>query len=154
MSIWLAWGDASQVETFSRSGFGDLSGQGERILLVDDEADIRRTLAQLLGDSGYEVESAASGLEALNLVAASPPDLLLLDVLMPGIGGLEVARRVRQVHPRIPIIFLSAHADAETIAAEVPHAALLRKPFMREELNLQIRRCLSGPRAAPVSPPA
>lgn len=154
VSIWLAWGDASQVETFSRSGFGDLSGQGERILLVDDEADIRRTLAQLLGDSGYEVESAASGLEALTLVAVSPPDLLLLDVLMPGIGGLEVARRVRQVHPRIPIIFLSAHADAETIAAEVPHAALLRKPFMREELNLQIRRCLSGPRAAPVTPPA
>lgn len=144
VSIWLAWGDASQLETFSRSGFGDLSGQGERILLVDDEADIRRTVSQLLNESGYEVESAASGVEALDLVAASPPDLLLLDVLMPGIGGLEVARRVRQVHPQLPIIFLSAHANVETIAAEVPHASLLRKPFLSEELSLQIRRCLGA----------
>lgn len=151
VSIWLAWGDAADLESFSRSAWGDLAGQGERILVVDDEADIRRTLSQLLGDSGYEVASAASGAEALDLVADAPPDVLLLDVLMPGIGGLEVARRVRQVHPDLPIIFLSAHADADTIAAAVPQASLLRKPFLSEELNLQIRRCLGGGRPGGVT---
>lgn len=78
------------------------------ILLAEDEPAIREGLAVLLGGEGYEVMAAADGEEALRLYAARRPDLLLLDVMMPGLSGYEVCERVRAEDPLTPIVFLTA----------------------------------------------
>jgi CheY-like chemotaxis protein len=118
-------------------------GVGERILLVDDENDIRRTLSRLLIESGYAVETASNGADAIALIARQRPDLLLLDYAMPGMTGLDVAKTVRQTYPRLPILFMSGFADTKMLEVEMPAALLLRKPFGNDELHEAIRRSLS-----------
>lgn len=81
-----------------------------RILIVDDDATNTKLLKFLLTDEGYEVETANSSIDALALVANSVFDLILLDIMMPGMDGIEVCRRIRQTS-RTPIIFLSALVD-------------------------------------------
>ncbi len=84
------------------------------ILLVDDEEGIRRALARVLKAEGYAVELASNGIEALALMKgrAAPFDLLLTDMLMPGMAGVEVAREARKAHPDLPVIFMSGYTDA------------------------------------------
>lgn len=127
----------------------DLPGAGERILLVDDDEDVRSTVCQMLSDAAYQVTSAASGMEALDLIRQDVPDVLVLDIAMPGISGLTVAQDARQATPGLPIVFISGHAHREAIdAAHLSDAQLLRKPFLSHELNAAIRRCLDGRSAA------
>lgn len=85
-----------------------------RILVVDDELPIRTTLGDLLRRRGYLVETAASGEEALALIHQRPFDLLLLDLKMPGLGGLEVAQRARERQPQAAIIILTGHGSLES----------------------------------------
>ena len=81
--------------------------QGARILVVDDEDAIRLTLDSLLRRRGYAVRMAASGAEALALIAEQPFDLLVLDLMMPGLSGLDVARHARQHLPTTAILILT-----------------------------------------------
>jgi DNA-binding response OmpR family regulator len=118
-------------------------GSGERVLVVDDEADIRHTLARLLGDSGYVVETASNGADALAAVARRHPHLLLLDYAMPGMNGLDVAKTVRADDPGVAILFMSGFADTKTIESDMPTVRLLRKPFGSDELHAAIRLALS-----------
>lgn len=127
----------------------DLAGAGERVLLVDDDEDVRSTIAQMLSDAAYRVSSAASGMEALDILRQDVPDVLVLDIAMPGVSGLTVARDARSQRPDLPILFISGHAQREAIdAADLSDAQLLRKPFLSHELNAAIRRCLRGRTAA------
>ncbi|HEU6454906.1 MAG TPA: response regulator, partial [Roseateles sp.] len=107
---------------------------GERLLVVDDEADIRRTVAELLQDQGYRVVTAASGEEGLKLLATEPPAMVLLDCSMPGMSGLEVARRARHAFPALPILFITAYADRVLLASQFPQHRVLAKPFKSEDL--------------------
>lgn len=88
-----------------------------RILVVDDEAEVRQLVADFLEAKGYDVSTAAGGPEALAAVAAERPRLVLLDIMMPRMNGLEVLQRIRQFDPSIGIIMLTAVED-EAIAKE------------------------------------
>ncbi len=143
VSLWLGRGSGAALGTVAeREPPQDLVGRGERILVVDDEPDIRRTMAELLRGNGYEVLSAAEGGAALSAYDDFSPHVVLLDLGLPGLSGIEVARRLRARHPALPVVFVSGHADRELLWTAVPGARLLRKPFQAEELYAEVRRCL------------
>lgn len=101
-----------------------------RILLVEDEAPIARTLARALGASGYEVAVCESGLGAVAAIVASPPDVLLLDVSLPDITGWEVLRRLSPAERgRFGLIVYSASPLAPARVAEFQPDGVLVKPF-------------------------
>ena len=121
------------------------------ILVVDDEPQIRRTLNSTLSARGYDVSLAASGEDALDLVSAQPPDLLLLDLGLPGIDGLEVVRRVRATSA-VPIIILTVRDDETDKIAALDAGAddYVTKPFAAGELLARLRAAI---RRAPASGP-
>src|SRR5688572_1525719 len=87
-----------------------------RILVVDDQAANLRVVTALLSRQGYEVVSASTGDEALRLYAESPPDLILLDVMMPGMDGFEVMSALRAGSPlRVPVVFVTAAHDRDLL---------------------------------------
>jgi DNA-binding response OmpR family regulator len=91
-----------------------MGDQHARILLVDDEADIRVTLGALLERSGYAVTTADSGEQALQLLEQQTFDLLLTDLKMPGIDGMQVVAAAKQRHPDLPVIVLTGHGSLQT----------------------------------------
>jgi two-component system KDP operon response regulator KdpE len=116
---------------------------GERILIVDDEPQIRRTLRATLVPQGYEVADAASGEEALDAIREKMPDLVLLDLNMPGMGGLEACRAIRDVSD-VAIIVVTVR-DAEPDKVRVLDAGAddyVTKPFGMPELLARIRAAL------------
>ncbi len=123
------------------------------ILLVDDEIAITDNLAPFLGRSGFHVDVAANGQEALQKVAVQPPQLLILDVLMPQMDGREVLRQLRQAGNWIPIILLTQVGEAGERAMALEEGAddYLNKPFDPHELIARIRAVLR--RANPGQPP-
>jgi len=114
-----------------------------RVLLVDDEPRNLRLLADLLQARGYTAVCAADGAQALALAFADPPDLLLLDVMMPGIDGLEVCRRIRKKF-EIPVIMLTAKGDEtdRIVGLELGADDYLPKPFNPRELLARLRAVL------------
>ena len=114
-----------------------------RILVVDDEAQIRTALARALDARGYEVDAAADGQEALDLAATRPPDLVVLDLNMPVMGGLEVTRRIRSWSP-VPILVLSVRDEEpdKISALDLGADDYLTKPFGVGELLARVRALL------------
>jgi two-component system, OmpR family, response regulator len=121
-----------------------------RLVVVDDEATILELLAGSLRFAGYEVVAAASGAEAVRAVAASRPDLVLLDVMMPGGDGFEVVRRVRDTNPDIPVIFLTARDEVNdrVTCFDLGADDYVTKPFSLEEVLARIRAVLKRTRQA------
>jgi DNA-binding response OmpR family regulator len=111
-----------------------------RILLVDDEPTIREVVAQYLELEGYAVTQAEDGFQALRLAAAQPPDLVVLDLMLPGIDGFEVCRRLRAASA-VPILMLTALAEeSDTLAGfGVGADDYVTKPFRPRELVMRIR---------------
>jgi two-component system KDP operon response regulator KdpE len=111
-----------------------------RILVVDDEKSIRRFLNTGLSSQGYEVSTAASGTEAVEKLAEAKPDLVVLDLGLPDMDGMEVIRRTRRVSA-MPIIVLSVRSDErdKVEAFDLGADDYLTKPFGMEELNARIR---------------
>ncbi len=101
-----------------------------RILVVDDEFDVATALASVLEDEGHVVGTCNNGLEALARLPADPPDLVMLDVMMPGLNGLEVLARLRRAEPfaRLPVILMSAVRPAGGVPQD-EQLIFLRKPF-------------------------
>lgn len=118
-----------------------------RIVVCDDEADIRRLIVFSLRRRGFEVSEASAGDSGLALIRAELPDLVVLDVMMPGIDGIEVARQLRAdpATAAIPIIMLSAKGQDREIAAGIAGGACayLIKPFeprmLLEEVNMALQ---------------
>lgn len=115
-----------------------------RLLVVDDEASVREALALVLDLSGFEVVTALDGREAIRTLARDPPDAVILDVLMPGLDGLEVCRRMRAVGDRTPVLMLTARTEVSERVAGLEAGAddYLAKPFAREELIARLRALL------------
>jgi two-component system KDP operon response regulator KdpE len=111
-----------------------------RVLVVDDEPQIRRSLRVVLRANGYEVEEAATGEEALDQVAAHPPELVILDLGLPDMDGVEVCRRVRE-WSQLPVIVLTVHEDDETMVRALDEGAddFVTKPFSVPELLARMR---------------
>lgn len=114
-----------------------------RILLVDDEVSIQRTLSPLLRTHGYDVDVAGGGQLALKAVAELPPDLIVLDLGLPDLDGTEVCRRIRETS-KVPIIVLSArNGEADKVRAlDLGADDFVTKPFGPEELLARIRVAL------------
>lgn len=114
------------------------------LLVVEDDDDLRRTLARRLSDDGYDVATAATGPDALDAVAEHVPDLVLLDVMLPGLDGVEVCRRLRADHPLLYILMLTARADEldRVVGLEVGADDYVTKPFSLQEVVARIRAAL------------
>ncbi len=117
--------------------------QGARILVVDDEPQIRRSLQVNLEGRGYAVETAETGELAIQAFHNRRPDVIILDLLLPGIGGVEVVRRIRELSP-VPIIVLSAMGEEarKVDALELGADDYMTKPFGMDELLARIRSLL------------
>jgi len=114
-----------------------------RVLVVDDDADMVSFLAHLLHSEGMVVETAADGASALSLVSATPPDLVLLDVMMPGASGFDVCRQLKgdEATALIPIVLVTSLEDSESRVQGIEAGAddFLSKPVKREELIARVK---------------
>lgn len=125
---------------------GDAQVTGATILVVDDDASIRSMLTEVLVAAGFPVLEAADGREALELAQRSPVDLVLTDVVMPIVNGVELAVRLRAVRPELPVIFMSGYTGDTVGLGEVTAKdplALLDKPFTATALLERVRRVLA-----------
>ncbi len=115
-----------------------------RLLVVDDDPALREALALVLDLGGFDVTTAKDGREAIRSIADAPPDAVVLDVLMPGIDGLEVCRRIRAAGDTTPVLMLTARAEVGERVAGLEAGAddYLVKPFAREELVARLRALL------------
>ena len=119
-----------------------------RILVVDDELGPRESLRMLLKPS-YQIQTADSGRTALAQIPAYRPDIVILDIKMPELDGLEVLRRIKRIDPAIEVVMITAYASLETVKMALTHGAFeyLIKPFSRQDLEDVVRRAL-GRRSA------
>lgn len=116
-----------------------------RILVIDDDDSTREVVEEFLSTEGFEVWAAANGRTALQLVEQAPPDVILLDMLMPIMDGPHFTATYRQrPGPHAPIIVLTATFDAASSARSIEADAYLDKPFMLEELLDVVRRSLDA----------
>lgn len=130
--------------------------KGKRILVVDDEPPIQRMLRRNLIASGYEVHIASEGDQAIEMIRLLQPDLILLDLCLPGeLDGLDVCIYVRNEALRIPIIVLSALTDEKRKVQALDEGAddYLTKPFSNDELQARVRVCLRRAASAMESAP-
>ena len=112
------------------------------VLIVDDEAPIQYLLSKQLEQWGYVCAAVSSGQEALEKLASRQFDLMLLDVRMPGISGLEVLRQSRDDHPAMVVVMLSALMDVKVIAEAIAMGAddYIAKPCDPDDLNIRLRK--------------
>ena len=125
-----------------------------RVLVVDDDPDLRAALTRALALDGYDVAAVSNGAKALDAVADSAPDVLVLDVMMPVVGGLEVCRRLRTAGDRTPILVLTARDEVSDRVAGLDAGAddYLAKPFALEELRARLRALLRRSQPADAEP--
>lgn len=134
---------------------GTTLGSGETVLVVEDEPDVRRMAGRALGEAGYAVLEAAGGEEALTLVleAGSRLRLVLTDVVMPDVNGRELAARIAEIRPELPLIFMSGYTDEDVIRRGLLERGrrFIQKPFAPETLVRHVHETLRA--AAPMTPP-
>ena len=114
-----------------------------RILTVEDDERIRTAVSLALEEEGWEVEEAADGEDALVAFAQDPSDVVLIDIMLPGIDGFEVCRRIRRLGD-VPIVMVTARSDSHDVVAGLEAGAddYLRKPFDPKELSARVRALL------------
>jgi two-component system KDP operon response regulator KdpE len=124
----------------------------QRVLVVDDEPQIRRALRLVLRANGYEVTEVGAGEAALDALASAAYDLIILDLVLPDVDGVEICRRVRE-WSEMPVLILSAHGDDDIKVQALDEGAddFVTKPFSAPELLARMRRALR--RAAIVAAP-
>ena len=119
------------------------------ILVVDDDDSVRTTIARALGALGYAVCEAPDGPSALEFVRNEALTLVILDYVMPGMDGAEVAREIGAIQPDLPIIFSTGHAALRTLrSAAGEDIEILEKPFTLDELDALLRERLAERRRA------
>ena len=119
------------------------------ILVVDDDAQVRATIARALSELGYAVSEAANGPQALEVVGGGQADLVVLDYVMPGMDGAEVAREIAAIDPDLPVIFSTGHAALRALrSAAGEDVPVLHKPFTLDELDELLRERLLERRRA------
>jgi two-component system nitrogen regulation response regulator NtrX len=120
----------------------------EEILIVDDEKNIRSSLEGILKDEGYRVRGVPTGEDLLKQVAQGVPDLVILDVWLPGMDGLQALEELKRVHPELPVIMISGHSTVETAVKATRLGAydFIEKPLSLEKTILAVRNALEHQR--------
>ncbi len=120
------------------------------ILLVDDEPQILQALAGLLQDEDFEVLTAPEGETALKMVREEPPDLVMLDIALPGKDGLEILKDLKDQHPTLPVIMISAYGSVENAVKATRLGAydFIEKPPHADKILLSVRNALDMARLA------
>ena len=118
--------------------------QGARVLVVDDDPQLREALTRALELDDYQVATASNGAQALEAISARRPDVVVLDVMMPYVGGLDVCRTLRERKDRLPILVLTARDEVGDRVAGLDAGAddYLTKPFALDELRARLRALL------------
>jgi len=126
---------------------------GTRILTVEDDERIRTAVRLALEDEGWEVEEADTGEDALQAFTRQPSDVVLIDIMLPGIDGFDVCRSIRRVSD-VPIVMVTARADTHDVVAGLEAGAddYLTKPFAPKELSARIRALLRRARTIDLAP--
>lgn len=116
----------------------------ERVLIVDDEKNIVSSLQEILNDEGYEIVTAEDGLDALEIVQSEPPDLVLLDIWIPGMDGIEVLQAIKTYHPEIEVLVMSGHGTIDTAVKATKLGAydFIEKPFSLDQLVMSVEKAL------------
>jgi DNA-binding response OmpR family regulator len=116
----------------------------KKILVVDDEENIRELYRDELAEEGYRIDLAENGLEALSKLESFRPDLVTLDVMMPGMDGIEVLRRIREKNPSIPVLLLTAFGEFRQDFNTWASDAYIVKSADVSELKQTVRKLLGG----------
>jgi heterodisulfide reductase subunit A len=129
-------GECEKICPTKAIDFGAEARKQFRILVVDDELVVRDSLKEWLEDEGFQVDMAESGTEALEKLAKDNFSLILLDIKMPGMDGVEVLKRSKEIHPELPVVMMTAYATVETAVEAMKFGALdyLMKPFDPDSL--------------------
>jgi two-component system KDP operon response regulator KdpE len=127
--------------------------QRSKVLIVEDDGDIRQSLFETLGALGFVIGEAGNGEEALVRLRMVNYDAVLLDINMPGMGGVEACRRIAQMYPRLPIIMLTVRDDEEDKVEALDAGAhdYVTKPFQIRELTARLRAAIRSSKATAVS---
>ncbi len=111
--------------------------------MVDDEPDVVKAIVSRLKGEGYEVITASGGKEALDKVRSQRPDLMLLDIIMPGMDGIEVLQQLKEIDPDLPVVIITAHPSLEPKdILKYGASGYIKKPFESEELKGAIKEGL------------
>ncbi len=115
-----------------------------KILIVDDDPEVRMATSDFLSGKGHEISQAEGGVQALKMIDAIKPDLVLLDVAMPEMDGMETLKRIVERHPTLPVIMVTANADIEITSKvlQLGAADYVPKPFdldyLEQAINIQL----------------
>jgi PAS domain S-box-containing protein len=122
-----------------------LAGNDARVLVVDDEPGVRQLSVRMLGRLGYQAAEVADGAGALEAINALHPDVVLTDLMMPGMSGRELRDRIHDLHPGLPVVFMSGHPAAETFRRELssPGDLWIDKPFTLADLSAGLQEALA-----------
>ena len=124
-----------------------------KILVVDDQFGIRRLLVEAFREDQHEVEMAANGVEALKLFVAFEPDLILMDIKMPGMNGIETLERIRALDRQVAVIMMSANRDPRNIdkSKDLGIHCYIAKPFDLYELRERVKDILNSSGVIPTT---
>jgi CheY-like chemotaxis protein len=150
----LPFHDAGTPATTVAASTEPVDGRGHHVLVVEDEAAVRSALTKVLRHHHFDVVEAASAPDALHVLDARPVDILVSDVVMPTMSGVQLAAHVRADHPDLPIVLMSGYSDElGGIGDDAHRTALLRKPFTHGELLAAVDALLADRPADPVHRP-
>jgi len=154
--IYLPYVSAPIDDRLFPSAVGEMPGGNETILLVEDEAAVRRSASRALRQLGYHVIEASDGIEGLAAAASNDIALVVTDVVMPQLGGKELAQRLTAAHPGLCVLFLSGYVDDATLREDISDDMVdfIAKPFTPSALAGKVREMLDRsalPRGAPTS---
>jgi excisionase family DNA binding protein len=120
--------------------------QSPLVLIIDDETSFRETIRMFLEAADYRAATAADGKEGLDLAQRETPDLILLDLIMPGMSGVDVLKKLHKAIPDVPVVVVTAYPDSSLMAEALryPPVTLLPKPLDKATLLKTVHRVLSG----------
>ena len=119
--------------------------QDNKVLIVDDQYGIRVLLYEVFGKEGYQTFQAANGKQALEIVGNESPDLVILDMKIPGMDGLEILKEIKKINKEIKVIMMTAYGELDMIkeATELGAVTHFTKPFDIDELRLAVKSQLA-----------
>ncbi|ANN74092.1 hybrid sensor histidine kinase/response regulator [Bordetella bronchialis] len=143
VEIWLAPADPAALDDLAAQGPDDVGqARAANVLVIDDDASVRHLIVECLEILGYEVRQAADGEEGLALLREEPPDLLMVDFIMPKLNGAEVIEQARKLVPDLPVILATGYADAQVSGTVLEHERVLQKPFNLDQLAAMVTEAL------------